>query len=46
MKLHGATRSRFPITLKRVGRGIGFGMKTSSKGHKGQKARSGGKGPP
>ncbi|MGE5606009.1 MAG: 50S ribosomal protein L15 [Bacteroidota bacterium] len=48
MKLHelqpaeGAKRSP-----KRVGRGIGSGMgKTSTKGHKGQKARSGGgKGP-
>ncbi|MFO1127041.1 MAG: 50S ribosomal protein L15 [Rhodospirillales bacterium] len=34
----GATRPR-----KRIGRGIGSGMgKTSTKGHKGQKARSGG----
>ena len=35
------------ITRKRVGRGIGSGLgKTSGKGHKGQKARSGGgKGP-
>lgn len=45
MKLHelqpaaGATRER-----KRVGRGTGSGMgKTSTKGHKGQKARSGSK---
>ncbi|MDR1620298.1 MAG: 50S ribosomal protein L15 [Clostridiales bacterium] len=45
MKLHelqpaaGATKTR-----KRVGRGSGSGMgKTSTKGHKGQKARSGGK---
>lgn len=48
MKLHElqpAPGSR--STQKRVGRGIGSGLgKTSSKGHKGQKARSGrGKGP-
>jgi large subunit ribosomal protein L15 len=36
---HGSTHSK-----KRVGRGIGSGLgKTAGKGHKGQKARSGGK---
>ena len=38
--LHPATKK---VTKKRVGRGIGSGLgKTSGRGHKGQKARSGG----
>ena len=38
--LHPATEK---VTKKRVGRGVGSGLgKTSGRGHKGQKARSGG----
>ena len=38
--LHPATKKE---TKKRVGRGVGSGLgKTSGRGHKGQKARSGG----
>ena len=38
--LHPAVKK---ITKKRVGRGVGSGLgKTSGRGHKGQKARSGG----
>jgi len=44
MKLHEITPARGAKTApKRLGRGIGSGLgKTSGKGHKGQKARSGG----
>ena len=44
MKLHEIIPSEGAVTVrKRVGRGIGSGLgKTSGKGHKGQKARSGG----
>ena len=44
MKLHEIIPSEGAVTArKRIGRGIGSGLgKTSGKGHKGQKARSGG----
>lgn len=43
MELGGLTRSTQKVTRRRVGRGTGTGLgKTSGRGHKGQKARSGG----
>ncbi len=43
MKLGNIKASTEKVTRKRVGRGIGSGLgKTSGRGHKGQKARSGG----
>ena len=42
MKLENLTKSSEAKSIKRVGRGPGSGMgKTSTRGHKGQKARSG-----
>ena len=43
MKLDELTPAQQKVARRRVGRGIGSGLgKTSGKGHKGQKARSGG----
>lgn len=43
MKLDELTPAQEKVARRRVGRGIGSGLgKTSGKGHKGQKARSGG----
>ena len=43
MRLDDLSPAQGKVTRKRVGRGIGSGLgKTSGKGHKGQKARSGG----
>lgn len=43
MKLDDLTPAQERVSRRRVGRGIGSGLgKTSGKGHKGQKARSGG----
>lgn len=43
MKLDELTPAQEKVSRRRVGRGIGSGLgKTSGKGHKGQKARSGG----
>ncbi len=43
MKLNDLSPAQEKVTRRRVGRGIGSGLgKTSGKGHKGQKARSGG----
>ena len=43
MKLDELSPSAEKVSRKRVGRGVGSGLgKTSGKGHKGQKARSGG----
>lgn len=43
MELGNIKASQTKVTRKRVGRGIGSGLgKTSGRGHKGQKARSGG----
>lgn len=43
MKLDELTPAQGKVARRRVGRGIGSGLgKTSGKGHKGQKARSGG----
>ena len=43
MELGNMKASQEKVTRRRVGRGIGSGLgKTSGKGHKGQKARSGG----
>jgi len=43
MELGNIKASQEKVTRRRVGRGIGSGLgKTSGRGHKGQKARSGG----
>ena len=43
MRLDDLSPAQERVTRRRVGRGIGSGLgKTSGKGHKGQKARSGG----
>ncbi len=43
MKLDELTPAQEKVARRRVGRGTGSGLgKTSGKGHKGQKARSGG----
>ena len=43
MKLNDSTRPWFNRARRRVGRGIGSGLgKTAGRGHKGQRARSGG----